>query len=97
MLDETIFRGSRLCIVGSICRDVKTAPIDAAESLLRDGETPAEFILETVGGGGANSALFAAGLGAEARFAGKLGDDALGALRRSSAMIPPCKRAAPWR
>ncbi len=44
MLDDTIFRGSRLCVVGSICRDVKTAPIEAAESLLRDGETPTAFI-----------------------------------------------------
>ncbi len=84
MLDETVFRGSRLCIVGSICRDVKTAPIDAAESLLHDGETPTEFILETVGGGGANSALFAARLGAEARFAGKMGDDALGERLRQT-------------
>jgi 2-dehydro-3-deoxygluconokinase len=78
MLDDTIFRGSRLCVVGSICRDVKTAPIEAAESLLRDGETPTAFITETIGGGGANSALFAAGLGAETRFAGKLGADTLG-------------------
>jgi 2-dehydro-3-deoxygluconokinase len=79
MLDETIFRGSRLCVVGNICRDVKTAPIRAEEGLLRDGETPTEFIVETIGGGGANSALFAAGLGAETRFSGKLGADALGA------------------
>jgi sugar/nucleoside kinase (ribokinase family) len=84
MLDETTFRGRRLCIVGSICRDVKTAPIQAGENLLRDGETPTDFIVETVGGGGANSALFAAGLGAETRFAGKLGDDALGARLRQA-------------
>jgi 2-dehydro-3-deoxygluconokinase len=79
MLDETIFRGSRLCVVGSICRDVKTAPLGDGERLLRDGETPTDFILETIGGGGANSALFAAGLGAETRFAGKVGADSLGA------------------
>jgi sugar/nucleoside kinase (ribokinase family) len=79
MLDEAIFRGSRLCVVGNICRDVKTSPIDAEVRLLGDGETPAKFIVETIGGGGANSALFAAGLGAEVRFAGKLGADALGA------------------
>lgn len=84
MLDDTIFRGSRLCIVGNICRDVKTAPIEPAEGLLSDGETPTAFIRETVGGGGANSALFAAGLGAETRFAGKLGDDALGAKLRQA-------------
>ena len=78
MPNETIFRGSRLCVVGSICRDVKTSPIGSSERLLRDGETPTEFIVETIGGGGANSALFAAGLGAEIRFAGKVGADALG-------------------
>ncbi|MGA2254673.1 MAG: carbohydrate kinase family protein, partial [Thermoguttaceae bacterium] len=79
MIDEAIFRGSRLCVVGNICRDVKTAPIGADERLLRDGETATKFIVETIGGGGANSALFAAGLGAESRFAGKVGADALGA------------------
>lgn len=78
MLDETVFRGSRLCVVGNICRDVKTAPLCDEDRLLCDGETPTEFIVETIGGGGANSALFAAGLGANARFAGKAGADALG-------------------
>ncbi len=39
MMDEAIFQGSRLCVVGNICRDVKTAPLDAEERLLRDGET----------------------------------------------------------
>jgi len=79
MIDGAIFQGSRLCVVGNICRDVKTAPIQNAERLLGDGETPTAFIVETLGGGGANSALFAAGLGATTCFAGKLGDDALGA------------------
>ncbi len=79
MLDETVFRGSKLCIVGSICRDVKTAPLAPGDHLFRDGETPTDFIVETIGGGGANSALFAAGLGAETRFAGKVGEDSVGA------------------
>ena len=79
MPDETVFRGSKLCIVGSICRDVKTAPLAPGDHLFRDGETPTDFIIETIGGGGANSALFAAGLGAETRFAGKVGADSLGA------------------
>jgi len=57
---------------------VKTAPLAPGEHLFRDGETPTEFIVETIGGGGANSALFAAGLGAEVRFAGKVGEDSLG-------------------
>jgi sugar/nucleoside kinase (ribokinase family) len=79
MLDEAVFQGRRLCIVGNICRDVKTAPLPPEEGLFRDGETPTEFIIDTLGGGGANSALSAAGLGALVRFAGKVGDDALGA------------------
>ena len=79
MLDETVFHGSKLCIVGSICRDVKTAPLAPGDHLFRDGETPTDFIVETIGGGGANSALFAAGLGAETRFAGKVGADSVGA------------------
>jgi sugar/nucleoside kinase (ribokinase family) len=78
MPDETVFLGSKLCIVGSICRDVKTAPLAPGDHLFRDGETPTEFIVETIGGGGANSALFAAGLGAETRFAGKIGADSVG-------------------
>jgi len=78
MLDESVFRGSRLCVVGSICRDLRTAPLVPGEHLLQDGETPTGHILETIGGGAANSALAAAGLGAEVRFAGKVGDDALG-------------------
>ena len=77
-LDETLFRGTRLCVVGSICRDVKTAPLVAGGHLFHDGETPTGFITETLGGGAANSALFAAGLGAEVRLAGTVGADALG-------------------
>jgi sugar/nucleoside kinase (ribokinase family) len=84
MLDETIFQDRRLCIVGSICRDVKSSPLPADARLLRDGETPTDSIFETIGGGAANSALFAAGLGAEARFAGKLGSDALGDMLEQS-------------
>jgi len=78
MPDETIFQGSRLCVVGNICRDVKTAAIPQDDSLFADGETPTGSIVDTIGGGGANSALAAAALGAEARFAGKVGADALG-------------------
>jgi sugar/nucleoside kinase (ribokinase family) len=79
MLEETIFCGSRLCVVGNICRDVKVAPLPPSSRLLQDGETPTEPIVETIGGGGANSALFAAGLGADVSFAGKIGADRLGA------------------
>jgi sugar/nucleoside kinase (ribokinase family) len=78
MLDETVFQGSRLCVVGNICRDVKTSPLPPDERLFADGEYASEFIIETIGGGGANSAIMAAGLGAEVRFVGKIGDDPLG-------------------
>ena len=83
-----LFRGRRLCVVGNVNRDLRTAPIAAGGYLLRDGETSTAFVRETLGGGGANSAVFAATLGASARFAGKVGDDALGTqlrmkLRRS--------------
>ena len=78
MLDETLFRGSRLAIVGNVCRDVKMAALPPGDYLFADGETPTGFIEETLGGGGANSALAAAALGAEVRFGGKVGADRLG-------------------
>jgi 2-dehydro-3-deoxygluconokinase len=84
MLDETVFHGRSLAIVGSICRDVKMGPLRPGQHLLEDGETPTAFITETIGGGGANSALAAAALGADVRFCGKLGADPLGQrLQRS--------------
>jgi sugar/nucleoside kinase (ribokinase family) len=79
---EELFRGRRLCVVGNVNRDLRTAPIRAGTHLLEDGETSTDFVRETLGGGGANSALFAATLGARVRFAGKVGDDALGAELR---------------
>jgi sugar/nucleoside kinase (ribokinase family) len=84
MPDDTIFHGAKLCVVGNVCRDVKTAPLGPDDSLFRDGETPTEWIVETIGGGGANSALFAAGLGADVRFAAKVGADELGARLEQS-------------
>ena len=78
MLDESVFRGRRLAIVGSLCRDVKMGPLRPGQYLLEDGETPTAFITETLGGGGANSALAAAALAADVRFCGKVGADSLG-------------------
>lgn len=78
MLTEELLKASRLCVVGNINRDVKTAPFVAGEGLLHDGETPVEAIYETIGGGGANSAFAAAALGARVAFLGKVGADALG-------------------
>ncbi|HOD80490.1 MAG: 2-dehydro-3-deoxygluconokinase [Planctomycetes bacterium ADurb.Bin126] len=86
MADESIFRGRRLAIVGSICRDIRIAPLHPGPHLLEDGETPTAGIVETVGGGGANSALAGAALGAEVRFGGKVGDDSLG-TRLEQALI----------
>src|SRR4030095_6717925 len=76
--DESVFRGRRLCIVGNINRDVKTAPIADGEYLFKDGETSLHSIYETIGGGGANSAATAAALGASCDFVGQVGDDDLG-------------------
>jgi sugar/nucleoside kinase (ribokinase family) len=53
-------------------------PLRPGPHLLEDGETPAAFISETIGGGAANSALAAAALGADVRLAGKVGTDRLG-------------------
>jgi sugar/nucleoside kinase (ribokinase family) len=78
MLDETVFHGRRLAIVGNICRDVKMGAIRPGAHLLEDGETPTTLVTETIGGGGANSALAAAALGADVRFCGKIGADSLG-------------------
>src|SRR3954469_4910167 len=79
MLDESVFRGGSLCVVGNINRDVKTTPLAVGGHLFRDGETPVEGIVETIGGGGANSAFAAASLGARVAFLGKVGADGLGA------------------
>jgi sugar/nucleoside kinase (ribokinase family) len=48
------------------------------EHLFHDGETSVSSIIETIGGGGANSAFAAASLGGHVTFLGKVGNDALG-------------------
>ena len=78
-MDVTAFRGSSLCVVGNINRDIKTAPLRMGDQLLRDGETSVSALRETIGGGGANSACIAAALGARVAFLGKVGADGLGA------------------
>jgi sugar/nucleoside kinase (ribokinase family) len=73
------FAGSRLCVVGNVNRDLRLAPIEPRLQLFQDGETPTQSIRETLGGGGVNSALAAAMLGAgRVSFAAKVGADALG-------------------
>jgi sugar/nucleoside kinase (ribokinase family) len=72
------FSATQLCVVGNINRDVKVQQVPESPGLLRDGETGVSGIVETVGGGGANSACAAAALGVGVRFVGKTGADALG-------------------
>jgi sugar/nucleoside kinase (ribokinase family) len=78
MLDELFFSAANICIVGNINRDIKVSPIPPGNYLFADGETSATSVTETVGGGGANSALAAAALGARVAFLGRVGADWLG-------------------
>ncbi|MGO8678502.1 MAG: carbohydrate kinase family protein [Limisphaerales bacterium] len=84
MTNQTLFSATRLCVVGNINRDVKVRQVPASPGLLRDGETGVSEIVETVGGGGANSACGAAALGAGVNFVGKTGADALGERLRQA-------------
>lgn len=78
MLGESLLREAKLCVVGNVNRDLKTAPIRPGDYLFSDGETAVAGISETIGGGGANSAAIAARLGAECSFVGQIGDDETG-------------------
>ena len=69
--------GPPLCVVGNVNRDVKVHGIPVSPGLFQDGETSVPLITETIGGGGANSACAAAGLGASVRFLAKVGADPL--------------------
>lgn len=64
--------------MGNINRDLKTSPLTAGNDLFADGETSLTGLQETIGGGGANSAAMAAGLGAKVAFVGQVGVDWLG-------------------
>jgi sugar/nucleoside kinase (ribokinase family) len=78
------FAGPRVCVVGNINRDVKLLGVPESPALFQDGETSVPGVVETVGGGGANSACVAAALGASVRFVGKTGCDALGERLRQA-------------
>ncbi len=78
MSSSSPFAGPPICIVGNINRDVKLQKVPASAALFEDGETSVPLIVETIGGGGANSACAAAALGGSVRFVGKVGADALG-------------------
>ena len=78
MTRSVSFAGPPVCVVGNINRDVKLLGVPGSPALFNDGETPVSGVVETIGGGGANSACVAAALGASVRFVGKTGTDALG-------------------
>jgi sugar/nucleoside kinase (ribokinase family) len=78
MLNETIFTEASLVVVGNLNRDIKTATLLADANLIADGETSTKSIIETIGGGGANSAFAAKALGANVGFSSKVGADSLG-------------------
>ncbi|MSU36167.1 MAG: carbohydrate kinase family protein [Pedosphaera sp.] len=78
MLTDAEFRTGSLCVVGNINRDIKTSRLAPAPALFQDGETSLDWVIETIGGGGANSAFTAAALGAYVSLLAKVGADALG-------------------
>ena len=78
-MPDVSFASSSLCVAGNVNRDIKTAPFAPGSHLFQDGENSVHDITETIGGGGANSACMAAGLGARVTLLGKLGRDRLGA------------------
>jgi ribokinase len=71
-------RAARMCVVGNINRDIRTSPLPASSEIQADGETTSEQLQETIGGGGALSAMAAAALGAKVCLVGRIGADALG-------------------
>lgn len=84
MSESISISGPPLCVVGNLNRDVKLLNVPETPALFRDGETSVAAVIETIGGGGANSACVAAALGASVRFVGKTGNDPLAdQLRRT--------------
>src|ERR1019366_5270148 len=79
-----LFSTTPLCVAGNLNRDVQVRQVPGSPGVPRDGETGVSAIVETVGGGGANSACAAAALGARVRFVGKTGADALGERLRQA-------------
>jgi sugar/nucleoside kinase (ribokinase family) len=67
-----------IAVVGNLNLDLRTSPISPSPAILSDGETSAEQIVETVGGGGANTAAALAALGGKPSFCCAVGGDELG-------------------
>jgi len=83
---------SPIAIVGNLNLDVKTSLIGSGDGILADGETAVEEIYESLGGGGANTAVAAAQLGGRVHFFGCVGDDDLG--DRLEAALVECRISA---
>ena len=69
---------STVAVVGNVNLDIKTGPLPADPRLFRDGETSVPEIYESIGGGGANTAVAAARMGGVVHFCAAVGEDALG-------------------
>lgn len=67
-----------IAVVGNINIDVRAGPIPADPRILADGETSIGDIHDTIGGGGANTAVAAATMGGDVQFIGAIGADAAG-------------------
>ena len=68
-----------IAVVGNINLDVKTSRIAATPGIMADGETSIQDIHESIGGGGANTAVAAAIMGP-----GSISAAALGAMSWAS-------------
>lgn len=78
-----------IAIVGNVNLDIKTGPMAADSRLFRDGETSVGEIYESIGGGGANTAVAAARMGGTVHFCAAIGDDELG--NRLETFLRGCK------
>ncbi len=67
-----------LAVVGNLNLDIRTGPLPPEPRVLADGETSVDEIYETVGGGGANTAVAAARMGGAVALCAAVGADALG-------------------
>jgi sugar/nucleoside kinase (ribokinase family) len=87
-----------IAVVGNIGLDIKTSVLPASQALFDDGETSAAEIYESLGGGGANTAVAAAQLGGTVHFCGCVGQDSLSARIEQAlagfGVIPQLRRKA---
>lgn len=74
----TLDKCAKTAVVGNVNLDIKTSRVLPSESLFADGETSVDEIYESIGGGGANTAVAGAMMGGTVHFCASIGDDALG-------------------